>query len=72
MIEGKCPHCGLQTFGWALLSPRYQTCPNCGVGLEITEDSHPLIQSFSSSTTERMVNKETTNYLTVKDINKPA
>jgi hypothetical protein len=70
MIEGKCPHCGLQTFGWALLSPRYQTCPNCGIGLEITEDNHPMIQGFSPFTAERMDINENANNLTVKNHNK--
>jgi hypothetical protein len=70
MIEGKCPRCGLKTFGWALLSPRYQTCHNCGVGLEITEDSHPLTQGFSPFIADRMDNKETANNLIGKDHNR--
>jgi hypothetical protein len=72
MIEGKCPHCGLQTLGWALLSPSYQTCPNCGVRLEITEDNHSLMQGLSTFTAERMVSTETADNLTGKDRKKLA
>jgi len=35
--EAKCPKCGARYFGWALRNPEYQTCPNCGTKLEITE-----------------------------------
>jgi hypothetical protein len=54
MLEGKCPRCGLQRFGWALLNPRYQACPTCGVGLEIIEDGCRVIQGFSPFTAERL------------------
>ncbi len=54
MIEGRCPRCGLSLSGWALLSPRYQTCPYCLIGLEITEDGRPLGQGFSPFTAKRI------------------
>ena len=38
MLEGKCPKCGTQYFGWALRWPRHQTCPKCGIALKITQD----------------------------------
>jgi len=34
MLEGKCPKCGYHCFGWALLEPEHQTCPECGCPLE--------------------------------------
>jgi ribosomal protein S27AE len=52
MIEGKCPNCGAFYFGWALLQPRNQSCPKCGVGLLITEDGGKMIQGYSPFTAE--------------------
>jgi DNA-directed RNA polymerase subunit RPC12/RpoP len=37
MPEGKCPKCGASFAGWALTEDRYQTCPKCGILLEVTE-----------------------------------
>ena len=53
MLEGKCLKCGTRFVGWALLSPRNQTCPRCGAGLEITEDGHRVYQGYSPFTAER-------------------
>ena len=53
MIEGKCPKCGTNYSGWALLNPRHQSCPRCGVGLEITEDGQRLFIGYSPFTHER-------------------
>jgi uncharacterized OB-fold protein len=52
MLEGKCPKCGYHCFGWALRSPRNQTCPECGAGLEITEEGHKTITGYSPFTAE--------------------
>jgi len=54
MLEGKCPKCGTHRYGWALLNPRYQTCPKCGAGLEILEDGHRVAKGFSPFTAERL------------------
>lgn len=53
MLEGKCPKCGARYFGWALRFPRHQTCPGCGVGLEILEDGKRLSQGYSPFTAEK-------------------
>jgi DNA-directed RNA polymerase subunit M/transcription elongation factor TFIIS len=50
MIEGKCPKCGQQYFGWALLQPRNQSCAKCGTGLLITEDSGKSVTGYSPFT----------------------
>ena len=51
MLEGKCPKCGFYRIGWALRNPRHQTCPKCGVGLEIT-DGHTVSTGYSPFTAE--------------------
>ena len=55
MLEGKCPKCGTSFVGWALLSPRNQTCPKCGSGLEITEDGRQIYQGYSPFTAEKYI-----------------
>ena len=52
MIEGICPKCGRRYYGWALLQPRNQSCPKCGVGLLITEDGKKTSQGYSPFTAE--------------------
>ncbi len=37
-MEARCPRCGTRYYGWALRSPRHQTCSRCGVALVIVED----------------------------------
>jgi hypothetical protein len=60
MIEGKCPKCGTLRYGWALLNPRYQTCPVCGSGLDIYKDGVLLSKGFSPFTAPRIdVNQPT-------------
>lgn len=66
MLEGRCPKCGMRRFGWALASPRYQTCPACGIGLEITEEGRAVMQGFSPFTAERMDKKPETEAKTRK------
>ena len=53
MLEGKCPKCGYYCMGWALANPRHQTCPNCGVGLEIFEDGCRIVTGYSPFSAER-------------------
>ena len=53
MLEGKCPKCGRCFIGWALLNPRHQTCPKCGVGLEITEGGRRILKGYSPFTAEK-------------------
>ena len=50
MLEGKCPKCGLQFWGWALFESRNQSCPKCGTGLLITEDGRTRNQGYSPFT----------------------
>ena len=52
MLEGKCPKCGAHYYGWSLRFPRNQTCPKCGVGLEITEDGQKVGTGYSPFTAE--------------------
>ncbi|MFC1846610.1 hypothetical protein ACFLYS_00920 [Chloroflexota bacterium] len=54
MIEGKCSRCGTTRYGWALLNPRYQTCPTCGAGLEIFKDGVMVTKGFSPFTADRI------------------
>jgi hypothetical protein len=53
MLQGKCPKCGTYYYGWSLINPRHQSCPKCGVGLEITEDGHRLFIGYSPFIGER-------------------
>jgi hypothetical protein len=53
MIEGVCPQCGIKFYGWALLQPQHQSCPNCGIGLLITEDGKKTFQGYSPFTAEK-------------------
>ena len=52
MLEGKCRKCGTYRSGWALLNPRHQTCPNCGVALEIKKDGYTISRGYSPFTAE--------------------
>ena len=47
MLEGRCLKCGIYYVGWALLNLRYQTCPKCGVGLEITQDGSLVCTEYT-------------------------
>ncbi len=53
MLAGKCPKCGYQCFGWALSFPRYQACPKCGVGLEISKGGRKVGTGYSPFTAEK-------------------
>jgi hypothetical protein len=53
MLDGKCPKCGHHCIGWALQYPRNQTCPRCGIGLEITEDDRSVLTGYSPFTAEK-------------------
>ncbi len=57
MLEGRCPKCGTRRVGWALRFPRYQSCPQCGTGLEITENGQPIGQGYSPFTADEYVIK---------------
>jgi len=50
VIEGKCPKCGKQYFGWSLQNPRNQSCANCGSGLIILEDGRLPVRGYSPFT----------------------
>ena len=50
VIEGKCPKCGKQFFGWSLQNPRNQSCSNCGSGLIILEDGNLPVRGYSPFT----------------------
>ena len=70
--EGICPDCGANHYGWALLNPRYQTCPRCGVGLEIFENGKKIASGFSPFTAERLDAKEQTQNRRIKGKGKQA
>ena len=61
MLEGKCPKCGFHRVGWALRNPRHQTCPKCGVELEITEDGRMVSKGYSPFTAKRYSISQFTN-----------
>jgi len=67
MLEGKCPKCGARYFGWALRLPRHQTCPKCGVGLEITEDGRLVSRGYSPFTAEKHLINPPTNVPTPEE-----
>ena len=54
MLEGKCPKCGAYFVGWALRNPRHQSCPRCGIGLEITLNGR-TVQGYSPFAAEEYV-----------------
>jgi DNA-directed RNA polymerase subunit RPC12/RpoP len=47
MLEGRCPKCGKHYYGWALRNPKYQTCPNCGIELQIKESNGTVSEGYS-------------------------
>jgi ssDNA-binding Zn-finger/Zn-ribbon topoisomerase 1 len=47
MMEGKCPKCGKNYFGWALQNPRNQSCIKCGTGLLIVENGKQPVLGYS-------------------------
>jgi len=54
ILTGKCPKCRTYYYGWALLKPRHQICPKCGVGLEISDSNgHTLFEGYSPFSAER-------------------
>ena len=53
MLEGKCPKCGYHCIGWALQSPRYQSCPRCGIGFEIIKNGRRVATGYSPFTAEK-------------------
>ena len=54
MIEGKCPKCGRQFYGWALLQPRNQSCDKCGASLLITKDGKTFFKGYSPFNADKM------------------
>ena len=52
ILEGKCQKCGYHSAGWALRFPRNQTCPRCGVGLEITDGTRRIVTGYSPFTAD--------------------
>ena len=57
MLEGKCPKCGTHRIGWALRNARHQTCPKCGVGLEIRNGDRIISKGYSPFTADKYVLK---------------
>jgi len=67
MIEGRCHKCGYRCFGWALRSPRNQSCPNCGTALDIYEEGKRVPGGYSPFTAEKhTVNLPTSSSPTIK------
>lgn len=67
MIEGICPKCGQQYWGWALVQPRYQSCAKCGTGLLIYEDGKKIGEGYSPFTAEKYQIKPPFNLLSNKE-----
>jgi len=44
MLEGKCPKCNGHYYGQALSVPGHQTCPVCGIQLDITNYNHTDVE----------------------------
>ena len=71
MLEGCCPKCGTRRVGWALRFARYQSCPRCGAGLEITENGQPIGQGYSPFTADEYVIKPHDKVPAEEDPGKP-
>ena len=54
---GYCPKCGIRRIGHALRIPRYQACPKCGAGLEISENGKHVGFGFSPFTADQIDTK---------------
>lgn len=61
MLEGRCPKCGVRYYGWALLNPEYQTCPNCGIGLHIKESNGTISEGYSPDIIDKRLLKKIMN-----------
>ena len=51
MLEGTCLNCGYVCIGWALQYPRNQSCPKCGMPLQIKFNGR-IFQGYSPFTAE--------------------
>lgn len=54
MLEGRCSKCGTSYFGWALRFPANQSCPKCGVGLQLFSDGKSVGEGYSPFTAEKL------------------
>jgi len=61
MLEGRCLKCGIRYYGWALLNPQYQTCPDCGRGLEIKDNNGTISEGYSPSIIDKSLLEEIMN-----------
>ena len=55
MLEGTCKKCGAHYFGWALKFPRNQSCPKCGIALDIYEEGKKVSEGYSPFTADKYV-----------------
>lgn len=58
MLEGRCPKCGIRYYGWALLNPEYQTCPDCRIGLHIKDSNGTISEGYSPSVIDKSLLEE--------------
>ena len=63
MFEGRCPKCGIRYYGWALLNPKYQTCPDCGTKLQIKETNGTISEGYSPPVIDKTLLKEIMNII---------
>ena len=63
MLEGRCPKCGIRFYGWALLNPKYQTCPDCGIKLQIKESNGTISDGYSPTVIDKRLLKEIMNII---------
>jgi len=61
MLEGRCPKCGIRYYGWALLNPEHQTCPDCGIGLYIKDSNGTISEGYSPSVIDKNLFEEIIN-----------
>jgi len=72
MFEGRCPKCGIRYYGWALLNPEYQTCPDCGIELQITESNGTISEGYSPTVIDKKLLKEIMNMVNNENKDKNA
>jgi hypothetical protein len=53
MFNGICPDCDYQFIGSELLDPQHQSCPHCGIGRLVINDSFRPLEGYFTSTAGR-------------------
>jgi transcription initiation factor IIE alpha subunit len=69
VIEGRCPKCGIRYYGWALLNPKHQTCPDCDIMLQIKDSNGTVSEGYSPAVIDKKLFKEIMNIINGKNNN---